>query len=56
MESHFRLLRYTRRKVFLRILKTIADTTNLVDADFIDWGNADNYVKQLGGGECGRRN
>jgi sulfite reductase (ferredoxin) len=23
----------------------LADTTNLVDADFIDWGNADNYVK-----------
>jgi sulfite reductase (ferredoxin) len=22
----------------------LADTTNLVDADFIDWGNADNYV------------
>jgi sulfite reductase (ferredoxin) len=35
MESHFRLLRYTRRKVFLRILKPLADTTNLVDADFI---------------------
>jgi sulfite reductase (ferredoxin) len=47
MESHFRLLRYTRR-IFLRILKTIADTTNLVDADFIDWGNADNYVKAVG--------
>jgi hypothetical protein len=46
MESHFRLLCYTRRKVFLRILKPLADTTNLVDADFIDWGNADNY-KQL---------
>jgi sulfite reductase (ferredoxin) len=42
----------TRRKVFLRILKTIADTTNLVDADFIDWGNADNYVKAVGVGEC----
>jgi sulfite reductase (ferredoxin) len=26
----------------------LADTTNLVDADFIDWGNADNYVKAVG--------
>jgi hypothetical protein len=31
--------------------KTI-DITNLVDADFIDWGNADNYVKAVGVGEC----
>jgi sulfite reductase (ferredoxin) len=43
--NHFRLL-CSRRKVFLRILKPL-DTTNLVDADFIDWGNADNYVKLL---------
>jgi sulfite reductase (ferredoxin) len=28
-------------------LKPLADTTNLVDADFIDWGNADNYVKAV---------
>jgi sulfite reductase (ferredoxin) len=35
--NHFRLLYCTRRKVFLRILKPLADTTNLVDADFIDW-------------------
>jgi sulfite reductase (ferredoxin) len=36
-------------------LKPLADTTNLVDADFIDWGNADNYVKGWVG-ECGRCN
>ena len=26
--------------------------TNLTEADFIDWGNADNYVKAVGVGEC----
>jgi sulfite reductase (ferredoxin) len=43
-------------KYFYEILKPLADTTNLVDADFIDWGNADNYVKAVGVGECGRCN
>jgi hypothetical protein len=27
----------TRRKYFYEFLKPLADTTNLVDADFIDW-------------------
>ncbi|PKH67122.1 nitrite reductase [Flavobacterium sp. ALD4] len=39
-------------KYFYEFLKPLADTTNLVDADFIDWGNADNYVKAVGVGEC----
>jgi sulfite reductase (ferredoxin) len=34
-------------KYFYEFLKPLADTTNLVDADFIDWGNADNYVKAV---------
>jgi sulfite reductase (ferredoxin) len=25
----------------------LADLTNLTEADFVDWGNADNYVKPL---------
>jgi sulfite reductase (ferredoxin) len=33
-------------------LKPLADVTNLTDEDFIDWGNADNYVKAVGIGEC----
>lgn len=39
-------------KYFYEFLKPLADTTNLTDEDFIDWGNADNYVKAVGVGEC----
>jgi sulfite reductase (ferredoxin) len=39
-------------KHFYEILKPLADLTNLTEADFIDWGNADNYVKAVGIGEC----
>jgi sulfite reductase (ferredoxin) len=37
---------------FYDFLKPLADVTNLTEADFIDWGNADNYVKAVGVGEC----
>jgi sulfite reductase (ferredoxin) len=30
----------------------LGDVTNLTEADFVDWGNADNYVKAVGVGEC----
>jgi sulfite reductase (ferredoxin) len=33
-------------------LKPLANLTNLTEVDFIDWGNADNYVKAVGVGEC----
>ncbi len=39
-------------KYFYEILKPLADITNLTEADFVDWGNADNYVKAVGVGEC----
>ncbi|MCL6462452.1 MAG: nitrite/sulfite reductase, partial [Flavobacterium micromati] len=39
-------------KYFYELLKPLADLTNLTEADFIDWGNADNYVKAVGVGEC----
>lgn len=39
-------------KYFYEFLKPLADITNLTDADFVDWGNADNYVKAVGVGEC----
>jgi sulfite reductase (ferredoxin) len=39
-------------KYFYGLLKPLADTTNLTEEDFIDWGNADNYVKAVGVGEC----
>ncbi|CAM3925125.1 HEPN domain-containing protein [Flavobacterium weaverense] len=39
-------------KYFYEILKPLATITNLTEADFVDWGNADNYVKAVGVGEC----
>ena len=39
-------------KYFFDLLTPLADITNLTDADFVDWGNADNYVKAIGVGEC----
>ncbi|OAB25106.1 sulfite reductase (ferredoxin) [Flavobacterium fryxellicola] len=39
-------------KYFYEMLKPLADLTNLTEADFVDWGNADNYVKAVGVGEC----
>lgn len=37
---------------FYELLKPLADVTNLAPADFVDWGNADNYIKAVGVGEC----
>jgi sulfite reductase (ferredoxin) len=39
-------------KYFYEFLKPLGDVTNLTEADFVDWGNADNYVKAVGVGEC----
>jgi sulfite reductase (ferredoxin) len=39
-----------KAKYFYEFLKPLADLTNL-EADFVDWGNADNYVKAVGVGE-----
>ena len=39
-------------KYFYEFLKPLADLTNLTETDFVDWGNADNYVKAVGVGEC----
>jgi sulfite reductase (ferredoxin) len=39
-------------KYFYEFLKPLADINNLTEADFVDWGNADNYVKAVGIGEC----
>jgi sulfite reductase (ferredoxin) len=39
-------------KYFFELLSPLAETSNLTDEDFIDWGNADNYVKAIGVGEC----
>jgi sulfite reductase (ferredoxin) len=39
-------------KYFFDLLTPLADITNLTEEDFVDWGNADNYVKAIGVGEC----
>ena len=39
-------------KYFYELLKPLANLTNLTEADFVDWGNADNYIKAVGVGEC----
>ena len=39
-------------KYFYEFLKPLANITNLTEADFVDWGKADNYVKAVGVGEC----
>jgi sulfite reductase (ferredoxin) len=37
---------------FYDLLKDLADTTNLVDSDFIDWGHEKSYINAIGVGEC----
>lgn len=39
-------------KYFYELLKPLADTDNLTEADFIDWGSSKNYVQAVGVGEC----
>ena len=40
------------QKYFYDILKPLSATDNLVESDFIDWGNNDKYVQEVGVGEC----
>ncbi len=37
---------------FYNFLKPLADIENLTQDDFIDWGNAEKYKKEIGIGEC----
>jgi sulfite reductase (ferredoxin) len=39
-------------KYFYDFLKPLSDVTNLVDSDFVDWGNEEKYEKAVGIGEC----
>jgi sulfite reductase (ferredoxin) len=45
---------YDRRgeRYFYDILKPLADTSNLVPSDFIDWGSEEQYEMAVGVGEC----
>ncbi len=39
-------------KYFYDFLNDLQDATNLTQADFIDWGEEEKYVKEIGIGEC----
>ncbi len=39
-------------RYFYNLLKPLADTTNLIQNDFIDWGSEHVYEKAVGVGEC----
>jgi sulfite reductase (ferredoxin) len=40
------------KKYFYDFLSDLQDTTNLTQDDFIDWGNSETYVQEIGVGEC----
>lgn len=40
------------QKYFYDILKPLSSTDDLVASDFIDWGNSDTYIQEVGVGEC----
>ena len=37
---------------FFDLLKSLSDTSDLSPEDFVDWGHQENYVKEIGIGEC----
>jgi len=37
---------------FYRLLKPLADLTNLTDDEFVDWGHQETFVTAIGVGEC----
>ena len=39
-------------KYFYDFLVALSDTDNLVESDFIDWGEENKYVQEVGVGEC----
>jgi len=40
------------QKYFYDILKPLSSTDDIVESDYIDWGNNETYVKEVGVGEC----
>jgi sulfite reductase (ferredoxin) len=54
-EKNESYLTYYERKgqmYFYEMLKPLAGTDNVIESDFIDWGNDEAYVKAIGVGEC----
>ena len=44
--------KYQGQKYFYDFLNDLQDVTNLTQNDFIDWGEEEKYVKEIGVGEC----
>jgi len=42
----------TGERYFYDLLNDLQDVTNLTQEDFIDWGEEEKYVKEIGIGEC----
>lgn len=43
---------FQEQKYFYDILKPLSSTDDIVESDYIDWGNNETYVKEVGVGEC----
>ena len=54
-EQEEKFVEYYDRKektYFYDLLKDLADTSNLSENDFVDWGHESPYIKAVGVGEC----
>ncbi|MEH6656947.1 nitrite/sulfite reductase [Leeuwenhoekiella marinoflava] len=40
------------QRYFYDFLKPLSETNNLVESDFVDWGNDEKYIQEVGVGEC----
>lgn len=40
------------QRYFYDFLKPLSETDNLVESDFVDWGNDEKYIQEVGVGEC----
>jgi sulfite reductase (ferredoxin) len=51
-KSFIEYYKVTGERYFYDLLNDLQDVTNLTQEDFIDWGEEDKYVKEIGIGEC----
>ncbi|WP_299058479.1 HEPN domain-containing protein [uncultured Polaribacter sp.] len=51
-KSFVEYYKVTGDRYFYDLLNDLQDVTNLTQEDFIDWGEEDKYVKEIGIGEC----
>ncbi|PQJ69417.1 MULTISPECIES: HEPN domain-containing protein [Polaribacter] len=51
-KSFVEYYKVTGERYFYDLLNDLQDVTNLTQEDFIDWGEEEKYVKEIGIGEC----